>query len=504
MTSQRPTVPEPTDNDVARLAHPEPAARPARAEIVLCDPDPVRASRVKSSLAASAHVVYHARLDTARLHCQTGDPSIALLAFGPADGPPADIAATLEFLRTMGRHLAVLVYADTGRLPIHLYCQPLAAGARQILNEQAPTFLGDLTAVVERLTRDLQAQFQEQEQLGEVFAGCGMIAASAAMRDVFRRAVKASHFSDLPVLVLGETGTGKQRLAEAIHALDPRRRDKPFVTINCGALSKTLAESDLFGHVRGAFSGAAGERKGLFRAANGGTLMLDEVGELDLELQPKLLRVLQERRLLPVGEDYEHPIDVRVIAATNRPLETMVAEGRFREDLFQRLNVFRVHLPALRERLEDIELQAHHFLAQYQAGRADRISGFGPRVMEALRSLPWEGNTRQLENVIRETLAHRDGASPSIEMTDLPRWVFEKIAAAPLPAAVPADRPSLDRLVEQACAAGLPLAQAIEEYERRLLVKVLAETGGNRTHAAQRLGLTPRTIFSKVKKYQLD
>ena len=146
------------------------------------------------------------------------------------------------------------------------------------------------------------------------------------MREVFRRAVKASHFSDLPVLILGETGTGKQRLAEAVHALDLCRRDKPFVTVNCGALSKTLAESELFGHAKGAFSGASGERKGLFRAANGGTLMLDEIGELDLELQPKLLRVLQERRLLPVGEDYEHPIDVRVIAATNRPLETMIAE----------------------------------------------------------------------------------------------------------------------------------------------------------------------------------
>ncbi len=291
--------------------------------------------------------------------------------------------------------------------------------------------------MVERLTLDQQAQFREQEQLGEIFAGHGLLAASAAMRDVFRRAVKASHFSDLPVLILGETGTGKQRLAEAIHALDPRRGDKPFVTINCGALSKTLAESDLFGHVRGAFSGAAGERKGLFRAANGGTLMLDEVGELDLDLQPKLLRVLQERRLLPVGEDYEHPIDVRVIAATNRPLEAMVAQGRFREDLFQRLNVFRVQLPALRERPEDVELQAHHFLAQYQVGRAARVTGFGSRVMEALRSLPWEGNTRQLENVIRETLAHHDGASTTLELTDLPRWVFEKIAASPPPPAPP-------------------------------------------------------------------
>src|SRR5262249_16618575 len=193
------------------------------------------------------------------------------------------------------------------------------------------TFIADLTAAVERWTENLRIQFHEQEQLGHLFASCGMIACSAAMRDVFRRAIKASHFSDLPMLLLGETGTGKQRLAEAIHALEPGRRDKPFITINCSALSKTLAESELFGHAKGAFSGARGERKGLFRAANGGTLMLDEIGELDLELQPKLLRVLQERRLLPVGEDYESPIDVRVIAATNRPLDAMIAQGRLRK-----------------------------------------------------------------------------------------------------------------------------------------------------------------------------
>jgi two-component system response regulator HydG len=471
---------------------------------VVCDPDPVRASRIKATLSPSAHVVCHIQLDALRQHCETGAAAIVLLPFGISDGQAPDAAATLAFVRTFARQLPVLVYADTARLPITHYCQPLAAGARQVLNAGAATFLDDLAAVVERLTQDLRAQFQEQEQLGGLFANCGLVARSEAMREVFRRAIKASHFSDLPVLILGETGTGKQRLAEAIHSLDPCRRDKPFITINCGALSKTLAESELFGHSRGAFSGAAGERKGLFRAANGGTLMLDEIGELDPELQPKLLRVLQERRLLPVGEDYEHPIDVRIIAATNRPIDAMLAEGRFREDLFQRLNVFRIHVPPLRERPEDVEVQAQHFLTHYQAERGGKVAVFGPRVLEALQSLPWEGNTRQLENLVREVLAHREGTSDQLEVTDLPRWVFEKIAEAP--ATPPARRPdlSLDRLAEQACEAGLSLADAVEQYERRLLEKVLRETGGNRTHAAHRLGLTPRTIFAKVKKYQLD
>lgn len=502
MSSHRPTAP-PIERDAAPSRRPDSAAPAFRLEVVLCDPDPVRAGRLKSALSACARVVCHAQLDAARLHCQTSPAAVVLLPFGPAEAGGHDPAAALAFLRHFARHRPVLVYADTGRLPIGLYCQPLAAGARQVLNEQAPTFLDDLTATVERLGQDMRAQLHEQEQLGGLFAACGLIARSAAMREVFRRALKASFFSDLPVLLLGETGTGKQRLAEAIHALDPRRKDKPFITINCGALSKTLAESELFGHGKGAFSGAAGERQGLFRAANGGTLMLDEVGDLDPDLQPKLLRVLQERRLLPVGEDYEHPIDVRVIAATNRPLDRMIPEGTFREDLYQRLNVFRIHLPALRERPEDVEPQAQHFLAQYQTECPDRVVGFGPHVLEALRSLPWEGNTRQLENFIREALAHKEGPGPLLEMTDLPRWVFEKIAAAPPPAAPPPGI-SLDLLVEQACSARLSLAEAVEVYERRLLEKVLELTGGNRTHAAHRLGLTPRTIFAKVKKYQLD
>ncbi len=505
MPSRRPTTPAPTERESApsyQEGLPAPVFRP---DILLCDPDPVRASRIKSALSAFGRVICHPHLGPARLACQLDPPDLILLPYGFAGPGAPETTDTLDFLRTFARQLAVLVYADTTSLPISLYCQPLAAGARQVLNEQAPEFLDDLAATVQRLTHDLWAQAREQDELGKLFADVGVLARSTAMREVFRRAIKASHFSDLPVLILGETGTGKQRLAEAIHALDSYRRDRPFVTINCGALSKTLAESELFGHVKGAFSGANGERKGLFRAANGGTLMLDEIGELDPELQPKLLRVLQERRLLPVGEDYEHPIDVRVIAATNRPLDKMVADGRFREDLYQRLNVFRIQVPPLRQRPDDIELQARYFLEHYQADRAEKVTDFEPRVLEVLLSLPWEGNTRQLENFIRETLAHREGGGPRLTILDLPRWVFEKIAESPAPAAAaPPAAVAVDSLVEMACHARLSLVEAVEDYERRLLERVLAETGGNRTHAAHRLGLTPRTVFAKVKKYQLD
>jgi transcriptional regulator with PAS, ATPase and Fis domain len=502
MTSQRPTWAEPTENGAARASELHTLPSASVPEILICDPDPARGSCISAALAACGRVLCHSSLGPIRSRCENGEPAIVLLSFGPADNPAPEASQTLEFLRTFARRLPVLVFANTGQLPIGLYCQPLAAGARQVLNAASPTFLNELTTIVERLTQDLEAQFQEHQQLGGLFARCGLIAQSVAMREVFRRALKASHFSDLPVLIKGETGTGKQRLAEAIHALDPCRRDKPFITINCGALTRTLAESELFGHSRGAFSGAVGERQGLFRAANGGTLMLDEVGELDSELQPKLLRVLQERRLLPVGEDYEHPIDVRIIAATNRPLENLIAQGRFREDLYQRLNVLRIQIPPLRERPDDVEVQARHFLAQFLADGAEPVTDFGPRVVESLRSLPWPGNTRQLENLIREALAHREARSSTLEMSDLPRWVFEAIADNNT-TSERRESPSLDELVACACEAGLSLSEAVEEYERRLLMKVLEQTGGNRTHAAQRLGLTPRTIFAKVKKYQI-
>src|SRR5262249_47994638 len=286
-----------------------------------------------------------------------------------------------------------------------------------------------------------------------------------------------------------------QRLAEAIHRLDAQRCQKPFRTLNCSALTRTLAESELFGHARGAFTGAQGERPGLFRAAQGGTLLLDEVGELHLELQPKLLRVLQEQRLLPVGADYEHAVDVRIIAATNRPLEQMVAAGTFRADLYQRLNVFQIRIPPLRERPEDIAVQARHFLKIYQRRRPRPVPDFSRRALEALRLLPWEGNTRQLENLVREVLAHTDGGL-CLQLEDLPRWVVEMLAQLPPPAP---EVDSRDALVQGALKRKLSLAEAVEEYERRLLQTVLERNAGNRTRTAAELGLTPRSIFNKIK-----
>jgi anti-anti-sigma factor len=481
----------------------------ARARVALCDPRPDYADLLAIALAQDLPIAHYSTLDELERNCQRDLPAaIALPLRWPVESADQDDAGVLRFIREYGRHVAVVVYADTNRLSIESYSRALAAGARQVVHEETHTFVEDLRQTLARLVSDHFAHLEEQESLTTLFAQHGLLGESMALREVFRRAVKASHLSDLPILITGETGTGKQRLAEAIHALDQRRGRRPFVTVNCSAISKTLAESELFGHSRGAFSGAAGDRLGLFRAANGGTILLDEVGELDLELQPKLLRVLQERRLLPLGEDFEHPIDVRIIAATNRPLEDMIAQGRFRSDLYQRLNVFQVRIPPLRERPDDIECQARHFLLDHQRSGERTVIDLSPRVLDALRLLPWEGNTRQLENLIRETLAHKQRGQ-LLQMEDLPRWVLERIAStahAPIPNnhRDEPDADSLTLLARQACDQGLTLSDAVDEFERRLILEMLRRTGGNRTRTANLLGLNPRSIFNKIKKHKLD
>ncbi len=481
--------------------HGAPSARDVR--VGLWDPDPVRAARLDAALQASGDVTLYPTLEQMNQACRHHMPAVVVLPL-EGDGDPTGVSlAVLDFLRGCRRQTAALVYADTAHLPISLYSQPLAAGARQVLNAGSPAFLTQLQETVLRFLDNAAAQHREEEELTGLFARHGLIGGSPALRDVFRRVVKASQFGDLPVLILGPTGTGKQRLAEAIHRMDPCRNERPFITVNCSSINKTLAESELFGHTRGAFSGAQGDRQGLFRAANGGTLLLDEIGDLDPELQPKLLRVLQDQRLLPVGEDYEHPIDVRILAATNRPLQLLVEQGLFRQDLYQRLNVFRIVVPPLRERPEDVLLQAGHFLKRYQrTGHEPQVHTLSPQVQEALRALPWEGNTRQLENLVREVLAHREHRHGVLELDELPRWVFEHLAETPPPGPGPGG--ILEQLAEQVCAGLLSWDEAVGEYERLLLQRVLAETKGNRTHAAARLGLTPRTVFAKIKKYQLE
>ena len=272
--------------------------------------------------------------------------------------------------------------------------------------------------------------------------------------------------ADVPVLVVGESGTGKELVARAIHR-HGRRAGQPFVTENCSAIPEPLLESALFGHVRGAFTGADRPRAGLFDAASGGTLFLDEIGEMSLAMQAKLLRVLETGEIRPVGADRTRRVDVRVIAATHRNLQRLVADGRFREDLFYRLDVITIEVPALRERPGDVELLVRHFVSKHAAGRRVRVL---PEALAALRRHPWPGNVRQLENELRRALVLCD----------------EVVGLEHLSAAVTATEPQGDAIGD----AGLDLRRRVDALERDLTREALGRTGGNQTRAAELLGLS--------------
>jgi two-component system response regulator PilR (NtrC family) len=290
------------------------------------------------------------------------------------------------------------------------------------------------------------------------------------------------------VLVTGESGTGKERIARAIHDASDRA-NKPFLVVNCGAIPEALMESELFGHDKGAFTGATSRHLGIFREAEGGTVLLDEVGELPTSLQVKLLRVLQERKVRGVGASVETAVDVRVLAATNRNVEDEVKAGKFRQDLYYRLNVIRIEVPSLRERREDVAELAEHFLLRCAAEQGKEIRALTPDALRALDTYAFPGNVRELENVLERavTLA----SSPLIGLGDLPR----EIVGAPAQA-----MPSLVALPEEGC----NLDSVLGEVERRLILQALDRCGGVRTSAAKLLGVTLRSLRYRLQKHMLD
>ena len=303
----------------------------------------------------------------------------------------------------------------------------------------------------------------------------GMIARSAPMRrllDLTRRVARV----DSTVLITGESGTGKERVARLVHEASSRAGG-PFIAVNCGAITETLLESELFGHVRGAFTGAVLERTGLFEAANGGTLLLDEVGEVSPGMQVKLLRVLQEREIRRVGDSQSRAIDVRVIAATNRELAREMAEGRFRQDLFYRLNVVELHVPALRERREDLLPLAEALLAE-AATRLNRPqAGLSRRAADQVLRYPWPGNVRELENAMERGVALAQGSL--MELEDLPGEVRQVLPAPAL---------------------AMPV-KALNVMEKDYILAVLELNGGNQAITAKQLGIGSATLYRKLKNY---
>src|ERR1700722_2586612 len=311
--------------------------------------------------------------------------------------------------------------------------------------------------------------------------GREVIFRSEGMRKVFELTQSIAR-ARTTVLITGESGTGKERIARAIHDASDRR-DKPFLVINCGAMPEALIEAELFGHERGAFTGAVATRLGLFREAEGGTVMLDEDGELAPATQVKLLRVLQERKVRGVGATAEVPIDVRVLAATNRNVEDDVKSGRFRQDLYYRLNVIRIEVPPLRERREDVRPLAEHFLARCAAEMNKDARVFAPDAVRALEAYAFPGNVRELENIVERAVALATGHT--LGLGDLPREV-SGVAAEPTPALV-----------------GLP-EDALGEVERRLLLQARERSGGVRTQAAKLLQVTFRSLRYRLEKHALS
>ena len=314
----------------------------------------------------------------------------------------------------------------------------------------------------------------------------GILGRSARMRELVEMVP-----TEATVLITGESGTGKERVARAIQEASARR-DKPFVTVNCAALTESLLESELFGHEKGAFTGADKRREGRFRQADGGTLFLDEIGELPLLLQAKLLRALQQGEVQRVGSDTPIIVDVRVIAATNRNLREEVNEGRFREDLYYRLNVIGVEVPPLRERREDIPLLATAFLERFALANRKEIKGFTPQAMDALLKYGWPGNVRELENAVERAAILCLG--DYVSERELPLAVSNALKNG--------DEPSAD--AGQPAAEPESVGMTLDELERAAILRTLQETGDNKSEAARRLGITRATLHNKLRRYDVE
>jgi two-component system response regulator PilR (NtrC family) len=289
------------------------------------------------------------------------------------------------------------------------------------------------------------------------------------------------------ILIYGESGTGKELVSRAVHACSPRASE-PFVSVNCGAFPETLLESELFGYVKGAFTGATQNKRGLFEVASGGTIFLDEISEMSMPMQVKLLRVLQERCLRPVGGTAETPVDVRVIAATNKDLRQMVAEHTFREDLYYRVSVIPIHVPPLRERRDDIDLLAHHFLKKYATAAQKSILRINDESLVALRNFDWPGNVRQLENTIERAVA--------LETSDELKVDLE--SERPLALAAAANGNGRHGLPED-----MDFEQYIASVEKSLIESALQQSGWVQTRAAETLRMSYRSLRHLMKKYRL-
>lgn len=384
----------------------------------------------------------------------------------------------LEEIKGLNPRLQVLMMTAYPSVPPAVKAMKL--GALDYLTKPMDT--DELRLRIAKLLGQYPLKEEGQQIKTHLAKSSGLIGSSEAMERVFESLALVAP-TDTTILILGKSGTGKERIADTIH-LNSDRAEKPFVKVNCAALPENLLESELFGHEKGAFTGATARRQGRFEVADGGTIFLDEIGEIPVSVQVKLLRVLQERQFETLGSSKTNTVDVRIIAATNKDLETEIAEGRFREDLFYRLNVFPITLPPLKDRKEDIQPLAHHFLDKYSKKHKRRAKGFTPKTIDLFKRYQWKGNIRELENTVERSVI---------------LCLEEYIRPQHLPAIIQdlANEPGPTN-------AGIETGLTLKEMEKQLIISTLAQYEGNRTKTAEALGISRRSLQMKLKEYGIN
>jgi len=395
--------------------------------------------------------------------------------------PEMDGIQLLSAVKDRFPHVEFIVM--TGYGTVKTAVEAMQLGAAHYI--QKPLDQDELNILIQRVIekKNLEEKVDRlREELHGKYSFDNVVGRSGIMQTVLDK-MAAACGNRATVLITGESGTGKEMVARGIH-YNAFKNDAPFVPVNCGALPRDLIESELFGYKKGAFTGAVGDSEGLFRAADGGTIFLDEVMEMSPELQVKLMRVLQERKIRSLGDTREIAINVRVIAATNKPIQEALDSGSIRKDLYYRLSVIMIHLPPLRDRVEDIPLLVEHFLKKHADNYGNIVTGMESQAMEILAKYPWPGNVRELENLVEMLLAY--AKRPIIRVSDLP-----------------------DRIADFATARGKPAIGdnevfTLKEAERKLIVNALAKSKGNKSHAALMLGISRKSLYKKLVDYNIQ
>lgn len=452
-----------------------------KAKILVVDDEPSQRKMLQANLSLDGYQVFEAEDGTdaiARVSEEFFDLILMDNRMTRMDGIEA-----LKEIKKISPGIPVIII--TAFASVETAIQALQAGAHDYLTK--PLEIDELRIKVQQsleFWRLKEDNILQRRRIENLFDASRIVGRSERMKHILETVAMVAP-TEASVLILGESGTGKELIANALHQ-GSGRADKRFIKVNCAALPETLLESELFGHEKGAFTGAVGRRPGRFELADGGTIFLDEIGEMTPATQAKLLRVLQEREFEPLGSTHTVKVNIRIIAASNRILKNEVQKGTFRGDLFYRLNVVPIELPPLRERREDIPLLIEHFLKIYNEKNNRNLKGFHPRALDALMRYPWPGNIRELENVVeRSVILTSDEYVP---FSELP----ESIRGA-----------TADPLMEQA-RQGIRPGMTIREMEKELIIKTLEDNDGNRTRTSSILGITRRTLQLKLKEYGID